>query len=99
MVKIKSEYTSQTDKYNSISEARDSVCRNYLSEIELANAINNLESVFSNVSFFPISSIGHVESQGLPFEPFGVVDPIDWIATKCHSGIKQMTSKTKEEEQ
>lgn len=84
-VKIKTEYKANPSRYSgNVELARDSICRQYLYDIGLSNAVNNLESVFSKVSYYPISSIGHMPSTGTCFEPFGVGSPVCWIADQCN---------------
>lgn len=52
-----------------------------------ANVINNLESVFSDVCYFPMSAIGHSPEPGVAFEPFGIIDSVAWIAKKRQSAV------------
>ena len=85
-VKIKAEYAANPHLYNSFDMARDQICRHYLNSIGLSNALNNLDSVFSQISFFPVSAIGHV-ADGRPFDPQRVLIPIAWIARQCQSSI------------
>lgn len=91
LVKIKSE----SNQYSSFSEARNAICRNYLVQIGLANILNNLESVFSNVSYFPISAIGHIETPGDAYEPQGVMSPVDWIIRECGSPLYAYSMKAR----
>jgi len=95
-VKIKSEFASNQGQYYSYEEACDKLCRQYLSDIGLANVINNLDSVFSRIAYFPISSIGHY-ADGNQFEPQNVITPISWLARQCQSSIKDLTAFVEEE--
>lgn len=63
-------------------KVRNEVCKDYLLSIGLANAVRNIESVFSNVAYFPVSAVGHMPKQGVSYEPRGVIEPIQWIALK-----------------
>lgn len=54
-------------------------CRQFLLDNGLYNAINNLESVFMNVSYFPASAIGHVGGNGKRFNSFGVKEAVEWV--------------------
>lgn len=85
-VKIKAEYAANHNLYYSLSDARNKICRKYLSDIGLSNAINNLDSVFSNIAYFPISAIGHIPD-GTQFEPQNILEPIGWLAHQCQSSI------------
>ena len=95
-VKIKSEFAANQGQYYNYEDACDKLCRQYLSSIGLANALNNLDSVFSHVSCFPVSSIGHY-ANGNPFEPQNVVTPISWLARQCQSSIKDLATFVEEE--
>ena len=94
-VKIKSEFAANQSQYHSYEEACDKLCRQYLSDIGLANVVNNLDSVFSCISYFPISSIGHC-ADGNQFEPQNVVTPISWLARQCQSNIKELAAFVEE---
>lgn len=96
MVKIKAEYSANQRRFRSLADARNQLCREYLADIGLGNALNNLDSVFSNVSCFPVSSIGHC-ADGSPFEPQNVIDPVGWLARQCQSNIKNMAALVEEE--
>ena len=86
--KIKAQFKKKPEKYSSdISVARDEICRSFLNDIGLANVVNNLESVFSDVCYFPISAVGHTPEAGVEFEPFGVIAPVTWIAKKRKSAV------------
>ena len=83
---IAAAYRADPARYqNDIEAAADEICRNYLSDIGLANVLNNLDAVFSMVRCFPVSSIGHAAKRGYPFEPYGVVEPIAWIGQCGHA--------------
>lgn len=88
MPRIKNQYKKAPENYNNdLSIARDEICRSFLNDIGLANVINNLESVFSDVCYFPMSAIGHSPEPGVAFEPFGIIDPVAWIAKKRQSAV------------
>lgn len=88
--KIKVQYNKDPEKYNNdLSVARDTICREFLNDIGLSNVINNLESVFSEVSYFPTSAIGHTPEANIKFEPFGIIAPLAWITQKRDSTINQ----------
>lgn len=88
MPKIKAQYKKSPENYNNdLSIARDEICRSFLSDIGLANVINNLESVFSDVRYFPMSAVGHSPEAGVAFEPFGIIDPVAWITKKRQSAV------------
>lgn len=94
-VKIKAEFSANQNQYLSLDDARDKVCRKYLADIGLANAVNNLDSVFSKVTYFPVSSIGHCED-GSPFDPQNIVAPMRWLARQSHNNIKDLAAFVEE---
>lgn len=65
----------------------DEKCKDYLMKMGLSNAIYNLESVFSNIHYFPVSPIGHVSEEGKAFNPIGVLEPLEWMTLKSNSAI------------
>jgi len=86
--KIKATYGANPGTYgNDIANARDELCYAYLSKLGLDNALNNLAGTFSNISYFPVSSMGHVSGNGKIFTPAGVLAPVAWIAAEARSGI------------
>ena len=88
MPRIKAQYNKSPENYNNdLSIARDEVCRTFLNDNGLANVVNNLESVFSEVRYFPMSAVGHSPEAGVAFEPFGVIDPVAWIAKNRQSAV------------
>ena len=95
-VKIKTEFAANQSQYYSYEGACNKLCRQYLSDIGLANVVNNLDSVFSRISYFPISSIGHYVD-GTQFEPQSVITPISWLARQCQSRIKELVTFVEEE--
>jgi len=95
MSKIRAMYSENPSAYNnSESFARDQICREYLAKVGLINVLNNLEAAFVNVSFFPVSAIGHIASKGKAFTPVGVMEPVAWIAKKRHSRLTNLISSS-----
>ena len=85
---IQTLYNENPSAYNnSESTARDQICREYMAKIGLTNVLNNIEATFTNVSFFPVSAIGHKAEKGKAFAPVGVIEPVAWIAKKRHSRL------------
>jgi signal recognition particle receptor subunit beta len=88
-------YNENPSAYNnSESIARDQICRAYLAKIGLINVLNNIEATFTNVSFFPVSAMGHTAGEGKAFAPVGVIEPVAWIAQKRRSRLAGLLSKT-----
>jgi len=93
MDKIKALYSENPSVYNNDENAaKDQICREYLTKIGLINVLNNIEAIFTNVSFFPVSAAGHAPKEGKAFAPVGVMEPIAWIAKKGHSRIAGLLS-------
>lgn len=76
--KLESIMRREPEKYTTLQEARDAECRQFLIDIGMGAAINDLETQFTNIHYFPVSAQGH-NSDGSPFEPWGIMDAIDWI--------------------
>jgi len=90
---IKTLYNENPAAYNNNeNNAKDQICREYLAKIGLINVLNNIEAIFTNVSFFPVSAAGHVPKEGKAFAPIGVVEPVAWIAKKGRSRIAGLLS-------
>ena len=77
---------------NSEAIARDQICRAYLAKVGLINVLNNIEATFTNVSFFPVSVMGHIAEKGKAFAPVGVIEPVAWIAKKRRSRLADLLS-------
>jgi hypothetical protein len=78
MVKIKAEFNKNPGKYASIDEARDSMCKEFLEEIGLAELTSIIDTRFKKVHYFLASPMGH-EPDDSAFDSWGVLEPIDWI--------------------
>jgi hypothetical protein len=90
---IKSLYRENPSAYkNNLNYARDQICRDYLIKIGLINVVNNIDAIFSNASFFPVSAAGHAQNEGKIFKPVGVMEPVAWIAKKGHSRLAGLLS-------
>lgn len=88
---IKAKFKASPDSYgNNMNIARNEICKEFLHNSGLANAMNNLESVFSNIAYFPVSAIGHLSKTGKTFEPFGILEPVTWIAQNNKAAIKPL---------
>jgi len=85
--RIKTLYNENPSAYKNENDAKDQICREYLTKIGLTNVLNNIDAIFSNVSFFPVSAIGHKPDEDKGFTPAGVIEPVVWIAQKRHSRI------------
>lgn len=62
-----------------VVRARDEICRGYLQDIGLENALNSLDAMFANIHFFPVSAVGRDVTPGTPYEPWGVMEAVEWI--------------------
>jgi GTPase SAR1 family protein len=59
---------------------RDKQCHDYLLNIGLSDALNNLEAQFSTIHYFPVSAMGHESSsENESYKPWGVMEPVSWI--------------------
>lgn len=76
--KINSIFRNKAEQYGTYENARDSICRQFLMDIGLAATVDNLETQFSNLHYFPVSAMGHTPD-GTPYEPWGIMDAIEWM--------------------
>lgn len=84
--KIKSVYNAERgteEAAPAYDTVRDDICRNFLQSHGFGAVLNILESEFMNLHFFSTSAIGHSAAEGDPYSPWGVLEPVDWIMTKC----------------
>ncbi len=76
--KINSIFRNNSEQYGTYENARDSVCRQFLMDIGLSATVDNLETQFSNLHYFPVSAMGH-SADGTPYEPWGIMDAVEWM--------------------
>lgn len=76
--KIASIFRNNQSGYASYEDTRDGECRKFLINIGLSATVENLETEFSNLHYFPVSAMGHAPD-GSEYEPWGVTDAIDWM--------------------
>lgn len=88
--KIKSTFSANPARYgNDFATAQNDICREYLSKYGLSNALNNLESVFSNVRYFPVSATGEYQSDGIGFSPIDILNPVAWLTREAGSPLSK----------
>jgi len=64
--------------YLNYEQARDELCRKFLTDIEMTAIVNDLDGWFTNVHYFPVSAIGH-SKDGTAYSPWGVMDAVEWL--------------------
>lgn len=69
--------------------ARDELCRNFLADIGMANAVSAIDANFSNVHYYPVSAIGH-EPDGEVYEPEHIMEPFERIITEADSALAEL---------
>ena len=94
---VRTEYAAHREQYPDEAAARNQLCRQFLEQIGLTNALRNLESVFSRIAYFPVSAAGHFGT-GIPFQPENTVQPMRWIADFAHSEIAGLIRQAEEGE-
>lgn len=87
--KIHSIYNSNQEQYSSEQECRNQVCKQYLNDMGLGSAVNELEVHFKNVNYYPVSSMGH-KKDGSQYMPWGVIEPLQWMLS---SADKELAKK------
>lgn len=74
-------YQSHTDVYQDLQQARDALCRRFLSKNGFDNFLKKMDTKFTELHFFPVSAMGHM-SNGTVYEPWGVMDAVNYILPK-----------------
>ncbi len=92
--RIRSTYKSEPESENQITfeEHQNDVCRTFLFDHGYENAINLIEAEFSNVRYFPVSSMGHNSEDG-QYEPWGVLDPVFWLMSSDNCPLRSLIQK------
>ena len=72
-------------------KTRDEECRSFLSDIGLGSVLLKLDGQFTDVHFYPVSSMGH-EYDGSSFKPWGVMQPLDKMLGKADAKLEQILS-------
>ncbi len=92
--KIAALYDANPGQYAGLDEARDAICRQFLLDIGLNAAVSELEAQFTTVRYFPVSAQGH-PSDGMPFEPWGVMPVMHWLISRKDARLAKALQKTK----
>ncbi|MDR1639295.1 MAG: hypothetical protein LBT59_06335 [Clostridiales bacterium] len=72
---IQASYSLNSKRFKSFEDARNSICRDYLTSIDMGDVVNQLEFNFKNLRYYPVSAIGH--NAGSEFEPSGVAEAME----------------------
>lgn len=84
--KVASIMRNNPDKYATVDEARDAMCRQFLIDIGMVSAVEDLETQFSNIHYYPVSAQGH-STDGTAFEPWGIMEAVDWMLPVADSEL------------
>lgn len=79
--------------YPTYEDARDALCRQFLTEHDLSATVQTLELQFTNVHYFPVSATGGVRS-GQKFCPVGVTEPVRWMLAGVDKDLAALLSET-----
>lgn len=63
-------------------ETRSAICREFLIDHGFEQVVNTLEAKFHDVSYYPVSAIGH-EPNSESYEPWGVLEPMEDILSRA----------------
>ena len=92
--KIKTIMNQQPDTFGSFDEARDTICREFLMDIGLMEAVQAIDAGFVEVHYFPVSAIGHVEN-GEEYEPEHVTEPFYWLIDRAQPELMKAMGLSK----
>lgn len=87
--RIKSIMRNDESSFESFSNARDTVSRDFLIDIGLQDAVRAIEAGFTNVHYFPVSAIGHA-ANGEEYEPEHVVEPFYWLIRSAQPALAEL---------
>jgi len=76
--KIKTIMHNNPGTFENFETARDEICREFLMDIGLMDAVRAIEAGFTEVHYFPVSAIGHA-ANGEEYEPEHVTEPFYWL--------------------
>lgn len=88
-LKIKMTMRANPELYPTFAQARDALCRTFLMDIGLSDAVLALESNFTEIHYFPVSAIGH-NANGEEFEPEHVLEPFYWLIARSEPAIAEL---------
>ena len=77
------------DAFDSFDEARDCICREFLQDIGLGDAVKAVEAGFSEVHYFPVSAMGH-PANGEAYVPEHVAEPFYWLIAKTQPALAEL---------
>ena len=93
--KVKAYLKDNADKCQTLQDARDQLCIEFLEQHRLMAAPRQLSAVFSKLHFFPVSAMGH-SKDGTPFEPWGVMESMQWMIQESDSTLAKELGITDE---
>ena len=71
----------------SFMDARDAVCRDFLTDYGAGNFVRTAEAKFKSVRYFTCSALGH-NHEGKAYQGKNVVDPMMWLLQQVDNSIK-----------
>lgn len=88
---IKATYkpSTEADYQISLEQHQNNICRSFLIDHGYENAVNLIEAEFSNIRYFPVSSMGHNSEDG-QYEPWGVLNPILWLMNSDNCPLRDL---------
>lgn len=85
------EFNEHHDRHQTLEEARDALCEQFLIDIGYVAVIKMIKSAFESVHFFAVSAMGHSEN-GSAYTPFGVMAPLEWMIAQTDKQYAQTVS-------
>ena len=73
---------------SSIDSTRNGMCRRFLENHDFAGVINILDGEFADIQYYPASAIGREPVYGTAYEPWGVIEPVEWILRNADAEFK-----------
>lgn len=87
--KLKNILKKNPDLYENIQQVRDERCRQFLYDIGMSAAIDNLEIQFTNIHYFVVSAMGHTPD-GSEYVPWGVVESVESLIPSTDKALAEL---------
>ncbi|GHU54255.1 hypothetical protein FACS1894132_08600 [Clostridia bacterium] len=89
---ITQKFKEQEYSYNfEFANARDTICKEFLFDIDFSDFLQMVDANFKNVHYFPATAMGH-HLNGMEYQPNGVFEGVEWLLS---SELKTMLEKGK----
>ncbi|MDR0920730.1 MAG: hypothetical protein LBM93_16010 [Oscillospiraceae bacterium] len=90
--RIQQLYSEQEYAYGfKFENARDTICKEFLFDIDFSDFLQLIDANFKNVHYFPATAIGHT-LDGTEYRPQGILEGVEWLLS---ADLKNMIEKAR----